>query len=77
MSEKMVRISASHAPHKDSLSGGSVTIEGLNEQEFEAIPGMINSGMCWITSDDGGRLKTHPRREELPSPIKDSDMLPF
>lgn len=55
---------------------GFVKIEGLTEDERDKIEGMVR-GCFWVTGVEKGELKFINTKEELPSPEKDDDMLPF
>src|SRR3989344_3256467 len=74
--KKIVRISGSTQSSHDPFGNG-LSIEGLSKEEFEDMTAMIVSGGNWVTTGDDRRLRVHPRREPLPSPTRDEDMLPF
>ncbi len=53
----------------------SVSLKNLTNDEVEKIEGMTN-GHYWLTITDG-RLEVVQRRDDLPSPVEDAEMLPF
>ena len=59
-----------------SRGRGRIEIAGLTEEEMDNIEGMIHNHF-FVTTNDEGRLETIRRREKLPSPIEDDELLPF
>lgn len=68
MEEKRARI--------NGWGPGSVTFEGLTEDERNKMEGVVR-GHAWVTGEKEGRLKFVDTREKLPSPEDDDEMLPF
>lgn len=54
----------------------SVNIVDFTGQELEKMLGSMENGTYWVKVENG-RLITVPSFEELPSPVKDEEMLPF
>ena len=66
--QKAVRISSS--------GNGKKELSNLTDEEMDLVEGMV-CGQYFLTVNENGRLEAINRREELPSPIKDVELLPF
>lgn len=59
-----------------SLGGDNISLAHLTEEEVENIEGMVHNHF-WVSVSNDGRLEVVRRKEKLPSPTEDEDMLPF
>lgn len=55
---------------------GEFSLRGLKPEEIENMEGMLHNHF-WVTVNHDGRLETIRRKELVPGPTEDEDMLPF
>src|ERR1051325_9199752 len=72
--EERVRVSG-WGGQKQGETTTSMTLSGIPKDQQERIEG-VTFGQHWMTVKDG-RLVFSPTREPLPSPVEDTEMLPF
>lgn len=54
----------------------NILIGNLQKEEIENLGGMIHNHF-WVTVDKNGRLEAVCKREKIPDPMEDEEMLPF
>ncbi|MEQ1499963.1 MAG: hypothetical protein ABL917_01155 [Parcubacteria group bacterium] len=72
--EEHVRVSG-WGPRRQDEATTSITLSGIPKDQQEKVEG-VTFGQHWMTVRDG-KLIFSPAREPLPSPVEDTELLPY